>query len=312
MPFREATALISVEREGVLDTWVRKISGREPVVHIPIKGNYAPNVFVSVLAVRGRTGAVQPTAMADLGKPAFKLGMAEINVGWRAHELKVTLTTDRSVYNVREKVKVTVRAATADGKAPPAGSEVALAAVDEGLLELMANKSWDLLPALMGRRGYEVQTATAPDAGGGQAALRGQGAAPGGRRRPSGHARAAGHAAPVESPAAPERARRGRDRGAAQRRHHLLPHRCRGDRRDGLLRDGRCVDPVHPGPDGVLRPAAAGAGGRPLPRRRHRAQHLAAAQWRWTFPPSLPAYPRCRCPRRYPWQPARRASSSGM
>jgi len=161
MPFREATALISVEREGVLDTWVRKISGREPVVHIPIKGHYAPNVFVSVLAVRGRTGAVQPTAMADLGKPAFKLGMAEINVGWRAHELKVTLTTDRSVYNVREKVKVTVRAATADGKAPPAGSEVALAAVDEGLLELMANKSWDLLPALMGRRGYEVQTATA-------------------------------------------------------------------------------------------------------------------------------------------------------
>ena len=59
MPFREATALISVEREGVLDTWVRKISGREPVVEIPIKGNYAPNVFVSVLAVRGRTGAVQ-------------------------------------------------------------------------------------------------------------------------------------------------------------------------------------------------------------------------------------------------------------
>jgi uncharacterized protein YfaS (alpha-2-macroglobulin family) len=161
MPFREATVLISVEREGVLDTWVRKISGREPVVEIPIKGNYAPNVFISVLAVRGRTGAVQPTAMADLGKPAFKLGMAEINVGWRAHELKVTLTTDRRVYNVREKVKVTVRAATADGKVPPAGSEVALVAVDEGLLELMANKSWDLLPALMGRRGYEVQTATA-------------------------------------------------------------------------------------------------------------------------------------------------------
>ena len=36
--------------------------------------------------VRGRVADVQPTAMVDLGKPAFKLGIAEIRVGWqRAH-----------------------------------------------------------------------------------------------------------------------------------------------------------------------------------------------------------------------------------
>ncbi len=161
MPFREATALVSVEREGILETWIRKISGHAPVIEVPIQGRHAPNIFVSVLAVRGRTGEVQPTAMADLGKPAYKLGIAEIRVGWREHELKVSVTADRSVYKIREKVKVSVRAATADGKAPPAGSEVALAAVDEGLLELSANNSWDLLPAMMGRRPYEVRTATA-------------------------------------------------------------------------------------------------------------------------------------------------------
>jgi hypothetical protein len=161
MPFREATALVSVEREGVLETWIRKISGHEPVIEIPIQGRHAPNIFVSVLAVRGRTGAVQPTAMADLGKPAYKLGIAELRVGWREHELKVSVTADRSVYKIRETVKVSIRALTADGKAPPAGSEVALAAVDEGLLELSANRSWDLLPAMMGRRPYEVRTATA-------------------------------------------------------------------------------------------------------------------------------------------------------
>jgi hypothetical protein len=161
MPFREATALVSVEREGIMETWVRKISGREPVLEIPVKGQHAPNVFVSVLAVRGRTGEVQPTGLADLGKPAFKLGIAEISVGWREHELKVSVATDRKVYKVRDKVRVAVKATTAQGKAPPAGSEVALAAVDEGLIELMANTSWDLLAAMMGRRGYEVQTATA-------------------------------------------------------------------------------------------------------------------------------------------------------
>jgi hypothetical protein len=161
MPFREATALVSVEREGIMDSWVQKLSGREPVLKVPLKGHYAPNVFVSVLAVRGRSGEVQPTALADLGRPAFKLGIAEIRVGWREHELKVAVATDRNVYKVRDRVKVAVKATTAQGKAPPEGSEVALAAVDEGLLELMANPSWDVLSAMMGRRGYEVQTATA-------------------------------------------------------------------------------------------------------------------------------------------------------
>ena len=33
--------------------------------------------------------------------------------------------------------------------------------MDEGLLELLPNKSWNLLDAMMGRRGYGVQTATA-------------------------------------------------------------------------------------------------------------------------------------------------------
>jgi len=38
---------------------------------------------------------------------------------------------------------------------------VAVAAVDEGLLELMPNRSWELLSAMMGRRAYDVRTATA-------------------------------------------------------------------------------------------------------------------------------------------------------
>ena len=161
MPFREATALVTVEREGVLDAMVVPLSGREPLVTLPLKDDYAPNVFVSVFVVRGRVGGVQPTAMVDLGRPAHKLGITELRVGWRAHELKVTVSTDRSVYQVRDKARVKIRARTADGKAPPAGSEVAFAAVDEGLLELARNPSWDLLEAMMRRRTYLVETSTA-------------------------------------------------------------------------------------------------------------------------------------------------------
>jgi uncharacterized protein YfaS (alpha-2-macroglobulin family) len=161
MPFREATALIAVEREGIIEASVKRLSGKEPVIEIPIKENYAPNVFVSALIVRGRVGDIQPTALVDLGKPAYKLGIAEINVGWKGHELKVKLSTDKSVYKIMEKVNVKVEVKTAYGEVPLKGSEVAIAAVDEGLLELSPNDSWKLLDAMMGRRGYEIKTSTA-------------------------------------------------------------------------------------------------------------------------------------------------------
>ncbi|MDP2156125.1 MAG: MG2 domain-containing protein, partial [Nitrospirota bacterium] len=161
MPFREATALVTVEREGIIETYMKRLSGASPMIEIPIRDNYAPNVFVSALIVRGRVSDIQPTAMIDLGKPAFKLGIAEINVGWKAHELKVIVTPEKEVYKVREKARVQVKVHRADGKALPKNSEVAIAAVDEGLLELMPNQSWKLLDAMMGRRGYEVHTATA-------------------------------------------------------------------------------------------------------------------------------------------------------
>jgi alpha-2-macroglobulin len=161
MPFRNATALITVEREGVGESFIRELSGKEPVFELPVKGNWAPNVFISVLAVRGRVNDVQPTATVDLGRPAFRLGITEIQVGWKAHELKVNVSTDRSVYKVRAKAQAKIAVATADGRPLPPGSEVAVAAVDEGLLELKSNESWDLLKGMMGQRAYGVQTSTA-------------------------------------------------------------------------------------------------------------------------------------------------------
>lgn len=160
-PFRNATVLVTVEREGILDTYVRRLSGRDQVVRIPVKASYAPNVYVSALVVRGRVGGVQPTALVDLGKPAYKLGIAPIRVGWGAHALKVEVAADRAVYKVREQAQVTVKVTRPGGARLPAGTEVALAAVDAGLLELMPNTSWNLLETMMRERALQVETATA-------------------------------------------------------------------------------------------------------------------------------------------------------
>jgi uncharacterized protein YfaS (alpha-2-macroglobulin family) len=181
MPFRNATALVSVEREGVAETFVTRLSGKTPVIEVPIRGHHSPNVFVSVLAVRGRVGASQswladmarklhlpwkldggaPTALADLGKPAYRLGNAEIKVGWSPHRLDVKVEPAASSYRVRDTARVKLAVKRADGGPLPAGAEVALAAVDEALLELKPNASWQLLEKMMGIRPIEVYTSTA-------------------------------------------------------------------------------------------------------------------------------------------------------
>ncbi len=172
MPFREATALVTVEREGVLTSFVTHLDGNQPVLEVPITGEYAPNVFVSVLAVRGRVarsdkpGATtkkneEITATVDLNKPAYRLGIAAVKVGWKPHTLDVRVSSERATYKVRERAAVKIHVARADGGALPAGTEVAIAAVDSALLELAPNRSWDLLTAMMGERGLEVMTSTA-------------------------------------------------------------------------------------------------------------------------------------------------------
>jgi uncharacterized protein YfaS (alpha-2-macroglobulin family) len=182
MPFRDATALVTVEREGVLSSFVTDLSGKNPVVEVPMPGAYAPDVFVSVLAVRGRVGggwwswlgdtfrswgldwfsreSARPTATVDLAKPSYRLGIAKVKVGWEAHRLGVAVKADRERYAARDTAQVDLAVKTPDGK-PAAFADVAFVAVDEALLQLAPNDSWDVLTAMMGERQLSVLTSTA-------------------------------------------------------------------------------------------------------------------------------------------------------
>ena len=172
VPFRDATALVTVERQGVMRSFVTQLSSKSPVVEVPITDADSPNVFVSVLAIRGRVshadhppGKAGPreeiTALVDLNKPAYRLGMTPVKVGWKPHQLDVKVTTDRSVYKAREHAAVNIHVDRAGSGGRPTGMEVAVAAIDASLLELAPNPSWDLLAGMMGESGLEVYTSTA-------------------------------------------------------------------------------------------------------------------------------------------------------
>jgi len=182
MPFREATALVSVLRDGFIDSFVTTLSGKDAVVEVKLKRGYAPDVYVSVLAVRGRVAgwrlwladlarrwnlpwisreAASPTSLVDLAKPSYRFGMAKIRVGWDDHRFAVKVATDAPSYAVRKVAQTMVQVTPPKGRALPAGSEIAFAAVDEALLQLHGNDSWDVLTAMMADRPLAVLTSTA-------------------------------------------------------------------------------------------------------------------------------------------------------
>jgi len=188
MPFRRATALVTVEREGILHHEVMALTGEDPTVRLKVQPDWGPNVYVSALVLRGRLVEVPwysfftwgykaprewwrafrydskeytvPTALVDLSKPTFRIGVAEIRVGLEARQLQVQVQTDQSRYAVRGQAQVTVTVRHADGSPAPQ-ARIALAAVDQALLDLWPNTSWQLLEAMYPRRSWGVQTATA-------------------------------------------------------------------------------------------------------------------------------------------------------
>lgn len=160
-PYAVSTVLVTVEREGVLDAFVSEVHRDNPIIEVPLKGNYAPNVFVSALALRGRVEGPRPTALLDLAKPAMKMGIVELKVGWKAHELLVSVKADKKKYQPREKAKVAIYVKTATGAKLPRDAEVTVVAVDEALLRLKENTSWDILRAMMGQRSLAVSTSSA-------------------------------------------------------------------------------------------------------------------------------------------------------
>lgn len=176
IPFQEATALVAIEREGIIDYRVMPLGKDNSKVTLTIEPEWAPNAYVSVLAIRGRirgerddSGVVWSSdpgqsrganALVDLAKPSFRFGIAAFSVINPEQQLTVKLQMDKQNYQIRQKAQVELEGLLANGK-PAAKANVAVFVVDKALLELSKNNTTDLYKALMRERRLSVETATA-------------------------------------------------------------------------------------------------------------------------------------------------------
>lgn len=122
-PYPKAKALITIERGSVYDYSIVDVVGGLYSHKFPIKSEYAPNIYVTVLLM-------SPDPEVKYGNTYYSIGAAE-------KELTVEVQSDKSTYLPGEEVKLTIHTNDNLGKAAPA--EVSIAVADLSVLALKGN-----------------------------------------------------------------------------------------------------------------------------------------------------------------------------
>ncbi len=137
-PFQGATkALVTVERGGFYKTEVLDLTSNSTLYKLPITPDYAPDVYVSVIIVKG-VDATSPS-------PAFRMGLAHLKVSNLQEALTVTLTPDKTKVGPRDTVTYKVKATDYAGK--PVQAQFSLGLADLAALSLAAPNSGPILDA---------------------------------------------------------------------------------------------------------------------------------------------------------------------
>ena len=136
-PFPAATALVTIERYGVIKQWQTRLEGGAHILQFPIEERFFPGAYLSVVVFSPRTEAPPPdnaegAGQVDLGKPTFRMGYARLPVVDGARRIHVDLSTDRKVYRPGEPVRIELKADTERGPV-----EFALLVLDESVLDLI-------------------------------------------------------------------------------------------------------------------------------------------------------------------------------
>ncbi len=132
-------ALVTIERDKVMRSFTTKLTGNAPSVEVPLLGLDAPNVFVSVMVLRGASDSPR-----KFKEPDYRVGFCQIKVTRPESKLSVYVTPEKKAYQPGDRVTIGAEVRDIHGK-PRAGAEVTLYAVDEGVLSLTGYETPDPL-----------------------------------------------------------------------------------------------------------------------------------------------------------------------
>lgn len=134
------SALVCLQTDRVLWQKIVPLTSQSTIVEIPVRKEYAPNVYVSAAYVSDKH---------------FMQADHRLRVDREDRVLKVAVSSDREVYKPGDTARVTVK--TTDSEGRPAPAEVSVGVVDEGIYDI-AEDSTDLYASLYPARSNWVNT----------------------------------------------------------------------------------------------------------------------------------------------------------
>jgi uncharacterized protein YfaS (alpha-2-macroglobulin family) len=155
-PFTDAEAWITVEREGIIEQRRLRLTSGSTSLKLPLTESYVPNAFVSIVVARGRSAP--PGSLGDPGRPALRLGYAQLIVTPRVKRLDVAVQPLAAEYRPGDTARVRLQVRDAAGAGER--SEVTLWAVDEGVLALTGYRTPDPVALLYQPRGVGMRLAS--------------------------------------------------------------------------------------------------------------------------------------------------------
>lgn len=155
-PFTDVEAWLTIERERVLESRRIRLVAGAMTVKVPITEALAPNAFVGIVIVRGRSAA--PGPMDDPGRPALRVGFTELRVLPAVKKLTVTVAPFQPEYRPGDDASIRVNVKNVNGGGERA--EVTLWAVDEGVLALTGYQLPDPLALIYRERSLGVRLAS--------------------------------------------------------------------------------------------------------------------------------------------------------
>lgn len=156
-PYEKATALVTLERELIMERFVTQIEGSADTLEIPLKSEHLPNVYVSVVLLQGRDAKAgfDPNG-EDLGKPSFKIGYVDLPVTPKEKKLQVAVTSDKDTYGPGDEVTLTLE--TKDAADQPVEAEVTVMVADKAVLNLINYATPDYFETFYRPRSLSVWT----------------------------------------------------------------------------------------------------------------------------------------------------------
>ncbi len=150
-PFQgTAEALVTVERGGVLRVEHVTLTSNSLIYKIPITEDFAPNVYVSVMLVKG-VDANNPVA-------SFRAGLVQLAVDNKQKEIQIDITPDKAQAGPGDTVNYTVK--TTDYAGKPIQAEVGVGLTDLASLSIADPNSTPILTYFYGQQGLGVRTSS--------------------------------------------------------------------------------------------------------------------------------------------------------